>query len=191
MTVLPFERVSWPRRTPRLTLRPATAEDVHVLFELHSHPDVGRWEPHRPASYEEYALRVGELSVLDRTLVVDRAGGFVGSLYLHVTPAWSQTDTAAEAGEEAEIGWSLSPTQQGNGYATEAAAELLRICFTDLGVRRVTAHAFAANAPSLRVMDRLGLRQEGYNVCDSLHRDLGWVDGVSYAVLVDEWQSRA
>ena len=97
--------------------------------------------------------------------------------------------SAARAGEEAEIGWCLSPAHQGHGYVTEAATELVRICFDDLGVRRISAAAFADNVPSLRIMERLGMRQESHGVRDSLHRDLGWVDGVVYALLADEWRA--
>ena len=66
--------------------------------------------------------------------------------------------------------------------------ELLRLCFDVLGVRRVVALAFADNAPSLRVMERVGMRRESLMVKESLHRELGWVDGVSYALLADEWR---
>jgi RimJ/RimL family protein N-acetyltransferase len=51
------------------------------------------------------------------------------------------------------------------------------------------ANAFADNTPSLRVMDRLGMTCEARNRADSLHRDRGWLDGVTYALLRDEWQS--
>ena len=74
------------------------------------------------------------------------------------------------------------------GLLGPAARELVRICFADLAVRRITAAAFADNGPSLRIMERLGMRQESYNVRDSLHRDLGWIDGVGYALLADEWR---
>jgi RimJ/RimL family protein N-acetyltransferase len=38
-------------------------------------------------------------------------------------------------------------------------------------------------------MERLGMREESHGVRDSLHRDLGWVDGVVYALLADEWRA--
>jgi RimJ/RimL family protein N-acetyltransferase len=188
MTAAALDRVSWPRRTSRLRLRPATGDDLRALFDIHTQPEVGYWETEHPTSYAAFALRFGERGLLARTLVVELDGVVIGDLYLRVSEAWSQVDTADRAGEEAEIGWCLSPAQQGHGYATEAAAELVRICFADLGVRRVTAAAFADNRPSVRIMERLGMRQESYNVRDSLHRGLGWVDGVGYALLADEWQ---
>lgn len=45
------------------------------------------------------------------------------------------------------------------------------------------AHAFADNAPILRVMEKVGLRHEGIFKEESLHRTRGWVDGVTYAML--------
>ena len=45
------------------------------------------------------------------------------------------------------------------------------------------AHAFADNAPILRVMEKVGLRHEGTFKEESLHRTRGWVDGVTYAML--------
>jgi RimJ/RimL family protein N-acetyltransferase len=33
------------------------------------------------------------------------------------------------------------------------------------------------------------MRLESRGVRDSLHRDLGWVDGVVYALLEDEWRA--
>lgn len=191
MTAAPFDRVAWPVRTDRLTIRPATSADLQAIFDVRTLPDVAQWMPSRPATYAEFVLHAGEHGVLARTLVMEREGAVIGDLYLHVTDAWSQEDVAARAGEEAEIGWCLSPAHQGHGYVSEGAAELLRICFEDLGLRRVSAAAFADNAPSLRVMDRLGMRLENHGRRDSLHRDLGWVDGVVYAVLAEEWADRS
>jgi RimJ/RimL family protein N-acetyltransferase len=192
MTTETFDRVTWPIRTERLTIRPATSEDLRGIFEVRTLPEVGQWMPDRPTSYPEFVMRFGELGVLARTLVLELDGALIGDLYLHVTDAWAQADVAAEAGQEAEIGWCLSPAHQGNGYVSEAAAELVRICFEDLAARRVTAAAFADNVPSLAIMRRLGMRQESRGVRDSLHRELGWIDGVVFALLADEWrESRA
>ena len=54
----------------------------------------------------------------------------------------------------------LHPDHAGHGYATEAVRELLRLCFTDLGLRRVTANCFADNDASWRLMERVGMRRE-------------------------------
>jgi RimJ/RimL family protein N-acetyltransferase len=84
----------------------------------------------------------------------------------------------------------LDPAATGNGYASEAVRELLRLCFEGLGLRRVTANVFADNEASCRLAQGVGMRRELYAVQGLLHRDLGWVDGVGYAVLSEEWTAR-
>jgi hypothetical protein len=54
----------------------------------------------------------------------------------------------------------------------------------------VKALCYADNEPSWRLMERLGMRREEYAVQDSLHRTKGWLDGMTYAVLADEWRAR-
>ena len=89
----------------------------------------------------------------------------------------------------AELGWVIHPDHAGQGFGAEAVAELLRICFEDLGLRRVTALCFADNVPSWRLMERLGMRREQHTKQDSLHRNGEWLDGMMYALLADEWRA--
>jgi RimJ/RimL family protein N-acetyltransferase len=185
-----LDRVTWPRRTERLTIRPATSADLRAVFEIRTLPAVGEWMPDRPASYEDFVLRLGKHDAMPRTLVIELDGVVIGDLYLHVTDPWAQAEVADQVKDQqqAEIGWVLDPAHQGRGYVTEAMTELVRVCFEDLGVRRLTASAFNDNTPSLAVMERLGMRRETHGIADSLHRDLGWVDSATYALLVDEWR---
>jgi RimJ/RimL family protein N-acetyltransferase len=92
------------------------------------------------------------------------------------------------ANTQAELGWCIAPEHAGRGYAKEAIRELFRLCFDDLGLRRVVAGCFAGNEPSWRLMERLGMRRESENLRDSLHRSGVWMDGYVYALLRDEWQ---
>jgi len=106
-----------------------------------------------------------------------------------VSDAWAQAEVVEQArGVQAELGWALHPDHAGQGYATEAVRELIRICFEDLGLRRVTAGCFADNEASWRLMERVGMRREQYAVAESLHRSGAWLDGLGYALLADEWR---
>ena len=108
---------------------------------------------------------------------------------LRVEDAWSQKEVVDQArGRHAELGWVLDPGSTGHGYATEAVRELLRICFDDLGLRRVTAICFADNEASWRLMQRLGMRRELHAVADALHRSGEWLDTYGYALLQSEWR---
>lgn len=185
--------IDWPIRTDRLTLRPAAPEDLRAVYEIRALPEVGRWMPDLPTSYDAWLLGIGQRGSLERMVVVlrdDPDPTVIGHLYLHVEDAWSQVEVRDRAARsQAEVGWAFDPGRQGQGFATEAVRELLRLCFEDLGVRRVVALAFADNTSSLRVMERVGMRRESLMVRESLHRELGWVDGVSYALLAEEWLS--
>ncbi|MEQ4497933.1 GNAT family N-acetyltransferase, partial [Nocardioides kribbensis] len=89
------------------------------------------------------------------------------------------------------LGWVLDPAYGGQGLATEAVGALLGVCFDALGLRRVVADCFADNTPSWRLMERVGMRREAHTVGDSLHRSRGWLDGLTYALLAEEWRDRS
>ena len=182
--------VAWPVRTDRLTLRPAVAADLEPTWQIRRLPEVGEWLGHDSADHDEYAARFLEPGRLASTLAVELDGRVIGDLMLFLEDPWAQSDVADQAKNvQAMLGWVLDPAYGGHGYATEAVGEMIRICFEDLGLRRVRALCFADNAPSWRLMERLGMRREEYAVRDSLHRTRGWLDGMTYALLADEWRA--
>lgn len=178
----------WPRRTERLVLRPPVLDDMRAVHAYRSDPETARWLTTLETDLEQMASRLLDGA---RTLVVERDGEIVGDLMLAVKDAWSQREVAGEArGTMAELGWVIAPAHRGRGYAVEAVRELVTAAF-ELGVRRVEAGCFAENAGSRRVMEKVGLRQEGYYVRESLHRDGTWRDGMSFGLLADEWDLEA
>jgi RimJ/RimL family protein N-acetyltransferase len=182
--------LSWPRNTDRLDVRPATADDAAELYAWQSDPAVSLWMPSEHTSPEQYAAWLTER--LPETLVARLDGRIVAAAKLHVEDAWAQDEIADRArNTQAEVGWSVDPLHQGRGIATELAAELLRLCFAELGVRRVVAVCFADNAASWRIMEKLGMRKEAHFVADSLHRDGRWLDSAWYALLDDEWKQHS
>ena len=190
-TIQDLSAVAWPARTTRLSIRPMGPDDVEPLWEYRRIPSMYEWLGHDFSTHERFVEKMSPPDSLARTLVLELDGRIVGDLYLNISDAWSQSDVAEQArGTQAEIGWAIDPAYAGRGLATEAAAELLRICFEDLGLRRVKALCFADNEPSWRLMERLGMRREEYAVQDSLHRTKGWLDGMTYAVLADEWRDQ-
>lgn len=184
-------RVTWPVRTERLTIRPATEADVEATWRFRRLPEVGEWITRAPTTREEYARQFLDPGRLAKTLVFALDGVVIGDLMLAVEDAWSQAEVADRAREvQAELGWTMDPAYGGRGYATEAVEGLIRVCFEDLGLRRVTANCFADNDESRRLMERLGMRREQHTVRESLHRSRGWLDGLGYALLADEWRTR-
>lgn len=183
--------VAWPVRTERLTIRPGTVDDTEATWRFRRLPEVAEWLTRAAGDREEYAAVFTDPERLSKTLVIERAGEVVGDLMLLVEDAWAQAEVADQAhGVQAELGWVIDPAHAGQGYATEAAAALLRICFEDLGLRRVTAQCFADNVASWRLMEKLGMRRETHTVRESLHRSGAWLDGLAYAILAEEWRAQ-
>ena len=184
--------VAWPVRTARLVIRPATPDDLDATWAFRRLPEVGNWLTHDASDRGAYAELYLDPGRLSKTLAVELDGVVIGDLMLAIANPWAQHEVAEQAkGVQAELGWVIHPDHSGQGYATEAVGELLRLCFDVLGLRRVTALCFADNVPSWRLMERLGMRREEHNVRDSLHRSGEWLDGYGYALLADEWRARA
>jgi RimJ/RimL family protein N-acetyltransferase len=74
--------------------------------------------------------------------------GFVGlnrpSFEAHFTPA-------------VEVGWRLDRRYWGHGYATEAARAAVDFGFRQLALDQIVSFTATINAPSVRVMQRLGM----------------------------------
>jgi RimJ/RimL family protein N-acetyltransferase len=189
---LSLEDLDWPVRTRRLLIRPAIDDDEEAIWSYRRLEGTSMWlnTLHRDraaftASFQDPAQRAN-------TLVIERSGAVIGSLLLRIEDAWSQTEVREQAARtQAEIGWVLHPDHVGHGYATEAVQEIFRVCFDQLGLRRVVAGCFAANTASWQLMERVGMRREEHSVRDALHRSGEWMDGYGYALLADEWRARA
>jgi RimJ/RimL family protein N-acetyltransferase len=185
-----------PLRTERLTLRAATPHDAEATWAYRRLDSVNEWLTGVPATFHEYRMLFGEPARLSTTVLVelDHQGSHVvvGDFMLRRGDAWSQAEVTDQAnGAQAELGWVLDPSRTGAGYATEAARELLRYCFEELGTHRVVASCFLDNDSSWRLMGRLGMRRETHAVRESLHRSGQWLDTVTYALLTEEWHRRA
>ncbi|MHC5795583.1 GNAT family N-acetyltransferase [Lacisediminihabitans sp. FW035] len=184
-----IDGVAWPIRTERLELRPATAADGPATWLYRRQESVSRWITSAQPDSEHYLADFTEPARLGKTLVIELEGRVIGDLMLAIEDAWAQTEVREQArAVQAELGWSLDPAHTGMGYATEAVAGLIRICFEELHLRRVVAECFADNEPSWRLMERLGMRRESHDVRGSLHRSGEWLDGFAYAMLADEWR---
>ena len=68
----------------------------------------------------------------------------------------------------------------GKGYATEAACAMLAYAFEDLKLHRVYGDCDDRNVASARVMEKVGMRREAHESCDSLN----------FAMLDHEWAAR-
>jgi len=174
--------------TARLRLRPFTDADADALYALHSDAFVLRyWDapPWTDAERAERFLATCTQLAEDGTgarLAMDRAtdGAFLG---------WCGLTRWNPDFRSASLGYCLTQAAWGHGYATEAARALLQWGFDTLPLNRVQAEADTRNAPSARVLEKLGFTLEG-----TLREDCVVNGDVSdswvFGLLRREWFSR-
>lgn len=148
-------------RTPRLVMRRFTADDVDILVELDSDPEVTRYvgltEPTTPA--------IVASRVLPNVLGLYEANAAHGFFATHEIESgafigWFHYRPMKVPPHEPELGYRLRRSAWGKGYATEASRALIAHAFDVLHDTRVTAHAFRANRASTRVMEKVGMTFE-------------------------------
>jgi RimJ/RimL family protein N-acetyltransferase len=151
-----------PLSTARLVLRQPEDSDIEPLMAMDADPEVMRYigavsapDPERVAQrIARWREQWDEHGYGICSVIVRETGEYAGWVILAV-PAFLPEILPA-----VEIGWRLRREHWGHGYATEAAAELLRFGLTEAGLDRIVSIRQVDNQRSERVMEKLGLRYE-------------------------------
>ena len=141
--------------TERLLLRPWMASDAESLYEYAQDPDVGPiagWPAHRSVEESAQIIRT-VFSVPESYAICEKENGVaIGAIALKLKGQTDMTDRD----DECELGYWLGKPFWGRGYMPEAAVELLRHAFEDLGMRVVWCGYYEGNLKSKRVQEKLG-----------------------------------
>jgi ribosomal-protein-alanine N-acetyltransferase len=89
--------------------------------------------------------------------------------------------------QSAYLGYWIDAEMQGRGLVTEAVRAATSFALGPAGLHRVQAAVMPRNAPSLRVMEKVGYRREGLSE-RYLCIDGKWEDHVIFAVTAEEWR---
>ena len=156
---------------------------------MHRRPDVSRFLIWVPATREDAVVKLRKLARMRR--ITERSGALRLAVVLRASGKVIgdvNMEIVSRRNGEAELGWVLHPDLQGQGYATEAAAEMLRLGFEEMGLHRMMAICDARNVPSARVMERLGMRREGhFRERENVRGE--WCDLLYYGILDSEWRA--
>ena len=60
-----------------------------------------------------------------------------------------------------DVGWFIDPDYQGQGYATEAANEVLNFMFNEVEITKIITSAAEINPGSWKIMEKLGFKYLG------------------------------
>ncbi len=145
----------------RLVLRWLEDRDAEALFEIFSDAQVMRYWSSPPWA-----------GMADAVEMVESVRRYFakGSLYQWGVACRSDdvvigTCTLAEVdvqNRRAEIGFALRQDHWGQGYMTEALQRLLKFSFEELKLLRLEADVDPRNDASIRLLESLGFRREGY-----------------------------
>jgi RimJ/RimL family protein N-acetyltransferase len=175
--------------TPRLVLRRLRLSDCAAMFAVRSDPRVSRFQMWEPRSVEEIQSFVEGLQDLEPdmpgtwfqiAITLRHSGLLIGDCGLHFPPGEAH---------QAEVGITLAPDHQGQGYATEALNAALDYLFLSLGKHRVFASVDPRNRASIALLEWVGMRKEAH-FRESVWCKGEWADDLVFAVLEGEWRAR-
>jgi [ribosomal protein S5]-alanine N-acetyltransferase len=175
--------------TERLLVRTFAPDDWRDLREYVTLPQVTKYDYDYPSSDEELQDVVDYFAETPGYWAVCLKA--TGKLIGHVTC----TRKALEALRTWELGYIFNPAFYGQGYATEACRRVLQYAFEELDAHRVEAACDPRNAPSWRLLERLGMRREAHRLKAGFLRTTPegepiWIDSYEYAMLGEGWEAR-
>jgi len=181
------ENIVFQVQTPRLRLKGLTTTDGEALFRYRSCPEVTQFQGWAPTSVED-ALRFIEneiCPVMDTPDTWFQLGIFlreenilIGDLGIHFLPEASTV----------EIGVTIAPEFQGNGYASEALLHVLGFLFRTLGKHKVIASVDPKNHKSMALMKSVGFQLDGiYKNAVKFRGE--WADDAVFIMTRANWQT--
>jgi RimJ/RimL family protein N-acetyltransferase len=167
--------------TSRLVLRPYRESDIAELLPLINAREVAATtlriaHPYTENDARTFFAMAQEPDKLWLAVTLRADGRQIGGIGLRIETQH----------QHAELGYWLGTAYWGQGYATEAAREMLRYGFDDLHLHRIFASHFKHNPASGRILRKLGMRYEGCQR-EHLRKWDKFIDSELYGILRAEW----
>jgi len=174
--------------TERLILRDFgdSSRWLESVCRFTSDPIVAKYSTWGPLSLEDTRTWLEEAIAFERTIprtgyelgIFDRSTDeLIGQISLHIRKP---------AQKEAEIGYTIRPDRQGQGFGSEAGKGILDFAFSDLSCHRVFASTAPANLASQAVLRKLGMTFEGTLRKNVMMRGQ-WRDTMIFSILEEEY----
>lgn len=152
-----------------------------------------RWEPQRvpgaPDVVEDRDAFAARCAARERERQLGTGHGF--GIFVDGAFAGEINLNAIQRGpfQSAYVGYWIDQAHAGHGYVPEAVVLVVRFAFEDLHLHRVQIAIIPRNTASRRVVEKLGIRDEG--VAERYLEINGrWEDHVRYAITAEEWAGR-
>jgi len=169
--------------TPRLRLRPWRPEDKPALLRHADNPNIARNltdvfpSPYNEAAADQWLEARSDDSAPAQFFAIEVDGEAAGGIGIH-----TRSDVLADT---AELGYWLSESYWGQGYASEALKAIVAYAFQTFNYHRLEAYHFGWNPASGRVLEKAGFRLEGC-LRERFRKNGAYTDGFMYGLLREE-----
>ena len=175
--------------TDRLILRKFKESDAEVFFEYRTYPHVALyqgegWVNYRLEQAKEFVKEQMDFEPgipdtwFQIAIELRDTGNLIGDLAIHTLP---------QDINQVEIGFTLSSIYQNKGFGVEVVRSLLGYIFNVLNKHRVIAITDVRNIPSIKLLEKVGMRKEGHFIKNAWNKG-EYTDEYSFALLKEEWQ---
>lgn len=154
-----YTSATFPKETSRVKLYPISSQHWQDFLALHQQPSILKYistalseselreKFERGLTYPETPEHWCSLMMYDKV-----THQFIGSFGMRISHRLNQ---------RAELGFMCMNTMQGKGYITEVGNAVIEYLFNEIHVKKIEAFCSSDNSASTKVMDKLGLKQEG------------------------------
>ena len=141
-----------------MTLRRLAAADLRAFQAYRGDPDVGRYQGWLPMTDAEAGVFLEHMAAAEPFVpgawfqlgIADRDSNvLIGDIGVCIAPD----------GVHAEIGFTLRASAQGRGLGSEAVRAVVGLLLDRVKLPRVVAITDARNLPSVRLLERVGMRR--------------------------------
>ena len=179
----------------RVLLRPLTRDDFGQWREVRrrNRDRLTRWEPRAAPGQPDVTENVGAFAARcsARRRERQQGAGYGFGVFVGRRFRGEMNLSSIQRGpfQSCYVGYWMDEAVSGQGYTPEALVVAARFAFEQLRLHRIQVSIVPRNAASLRVVEKLGLRQEGlaqrYVEINGV-----WEDHYRFAMTVEEWLAR-
>lgn len=174
-------------QTERLYFRKLHWEDAEYVFTYRSAPEVQKFQLWHPKDIEDVRIFIANQqqvpcnmpnSWFQLAMCRKADGRIVGDAGIHFLEQGSR---------QVEIGYTVAPEYQNNGYGYEALLGIIRFVFSSLGKHKITASVDPDNAVSIHLLKKCGMIKEAH-FRKSVFVNNMWKDDLVYGLLKEEFE---
>jgi ribosomal-protein-alanine N-acetyltransferase len=179
----------------RVMLRPLAANDFRAWSEVRRRNAewLTVWEPSRPGHQPDPVTDRSAFAARCQQRDRDRAAGtaFQFGLFVdnQIAGEVNLNNVIRGAMQSGTIGYWIDQRHAGHAYVAEAVVVVLQFAFEQLLLHRIEICIVPRNARSRRVVEKLGIRDEGLAE-RYLEINGTWEDHIRYGITTEEWVAR-